>query len=758
MNTFIKFFSVIFVIFFLLFLVLINGISTSYFNSTIQKKISEKFPLSKLQFDTITASLELKNLDIKLKINNPNLSYNEKIINIKKIEVTTSLLSIIQKENKLKKVYLDLNRTQINDFLPIIETFKIDNLLDYLKKVKSGEVEGIFSINLDNFDDISAVGLIKNLGFEINNKLPLFSSINANFNFKKSKLDININKGTFDELKIKDSIFEIDIKDSLTKIFKTRILVDGQINNILKLNEKNNIYKIQLPKGLDNLNGRIEADILIDGALNKDFSLKNYNSNSQIKLLNGSAEYTILNKDPKKNHVFKLSDLAVKAALIDKKITIDGSVLFEKNIFSFGFNQNLDSDKFESNIQGKVDTKVLNNIIQNKFISGLVGLKVNFIKNKNLLIDVNLNLDQAEFKIDTINYKKNKEIASQLKFKIIPETNFYLITDFNYSANQDSIYFDDLNLNKDFYVNDLRILKINTKDNNFSITKQKKQFLISGEKINLTNYIKSLTSRDTKRSLYSKNFNSEFNVNFKQVIIADDFLKDVKMSAKLQGGKIINLNGFGAFSNTETAQVQIKKNNNNNLETILTSDKSKPFLIGLNFAKDFSNGKLSFVSEKFNDDKSYSKITLSKYYVKKMPILANLLSLTSFTGIIDTLEGKGVFFDKSYLEFEVINKQLEIKEAYGTGDSLGYTLEGRINPDGFVSLSGNLVPAYMLNNIIRQIPLIGKALTGKKGDGIFGASFKIKGQPDSLKTTVNPIRTLTPRFIQRFIDIFRSPN
>jgi len=103
MNTFIKFFSVIFVIFFLLFLVLINGISTSYFNSTIQKKISEKFPLSKLQFDTITASLELKNLDIKLKINNPNLSYNEKIINIKKIEVTTSLLSIIQKENKLKK-------------------------------------------------------------------------------------------------------------------------------------------------------------------------------------------------------------------------------------------------------------------------------------------------------------------------------------------------------------------------------------------------------------------------------------------------------------------------------------------------------------------------------------------------------------------------------------------------------------------------------------------------------------------------------
>ena len=757
MNKFIKYFSVFFVLFFLLILFLVNGITTSYFNSTVQKKISEKFPLSQLQFENITASLELKNLDIKFNINKPELFYNKKLIDLKKIEFTSSLLSIVKKENKLKKVYLDLNRSQINYFLPIVDTLEITNLSNYLKKIKSGEVEGIFSINLENLSDVSAKGLIKNLSFEINNKIPSVNSVNANFNYKKFKLDIGINKGIFDELKIKDSTFELDIRDVLNKTFKTRILVDGQMNSLLKLNEKNNIYKIELPKGFTNLNGKIELDIIFEGALNKDFSLSSFKSNSQVKLLNGSVEYLLLNKDPKKNHTLKASNLALKATLIDKKITIDGSLLFEKNIFTFNFNQELASEKFKSNIKGKIDTKIFDNTFKNKFISGLVGLDINVEKNKNLLIDANISLDQAEFTIDTIDYKKNSGIESQLKFKMSFEKNFYLISDFNYISNQDVISFNDLNLNKDFYVNDLRILKTKTKDNNFSIIKKKNQFLINGEKINLTNYIKSLTSRVSKRPLYSKNFNSELIVNFKQVNIAEDFLNDVKMSAKLEKGKIVNLNGFGAFSNTETAQIQIKKNNNTNLETTLTSDRSKPFLIGLNFAKDFSNGKLNFMSEKFNDNKSYSKITLSKYYVKKMPILANLLSLTSFTGIIDTLEGKGVFFDKSYLEFEVINKNLEIKEAYGTGDSLGYTLEGSINPEGFVSLSGNLVPAYMVNNIIRQIPVVGKVLTGKKGDGIFGASFKIKGQPDSLKTTVNPIRTLTPRFIQRFIELFRSP-
>ena len=180
------------------------------------------------------------------------------------------------------------------------------------------------------------------------------------------------------------------------------------------------------------------------------------------------------------------------------------------------------------------------------------------------------------------------------------------------------------------------------------------------------------------------------------------------------------------------------------------------FLSGLNFAKGFSNGKLSYVSEDVAVDETNTKIILSNYYVKEMPILANLLSLTSFTGIIDTFTGKGVFFDKSYLEYEVKNKTLTIIDAYGTGDSLGYTLEGKINPDGFVSLDGNLVPAYLVNDIIRQVPVLGKVITGKQGDGIFGASFKIKGQPDALQTTVNPIRTLTPRFIQRFFDLFRS--
>ena len=58
-----------------------------------------------------------------------------------------------------------------------------------------------------------------------------------------------------------------------------------------------------------------------------------------------------------------------------------------------------------------------------------------------------------------------------------------------------------------------------------------------------------------------------------------------------------------------------------------------------------------------------------------------------------------------------------------------------------------------LNAFIAKIPLVGNILVGKKtGEGVVGVSFKMKGPPKDIKTTVNPIKTLTPRFIVRALE------
>ena len=68
-------------------------------------------------------------------------------------------------------------------------------------------------------------------------------------------------------------------------------------------------------------------------------------------------------------------------------------------------------------------------------------------------------------------------------------------------------------------------------------------------------------------------------------------------------------------------------------------------------------------------------------------------------------------------------------------------------------MSGTLVPAKTLNSLVSKIPVVGNILVGDKiGEGVFGVSFKMKGLPGDVKTTVNPVKTLTPRIITRALE------
>ena len=54
---------------------------------------------------------------------------------------------------------------------------------------------------------------------------------------------------------------------------------------------------------------------------------------------------------------------------------------------------------------------------------------------------------------------------------------------------------------------------------------------------------------------------------------------------------------------------------------------------------------------------------------------------------------------------------------------------------------------------LAKIPILGNIVIPKEvGEGLFGISFKMKGPPGKIKTSINPIKTITPRFIQKIID------
>ena len=127
--------------------------------------------------------------------------------------------------------------------------------------------------------------------------------------------------------------------------------------------------------------------------------------------------------------------------------------------------------------------------------------------------------------------------------------------------------------------------------------------------------------------------------------------------------------------------------------------------------------------------------------------------MASLQGIADLLSGEGIRFNEFEMNFSNNKNLITIDEIYSIGPAISILMDGYVEKNKLVSLRGTLVPATTLNKIIGSIPFLGDILVGNNvGEGVFGVSFKIKGPPKKLETTVNPIKTLTPRFITRTLE------
>lgn len=142
------------------------------------------------------------------------------------------------------------------------------------------------------------------------------------------------------------------------------------------------------------------------------------------------------------------------------------------------------------------------------------------------------------------------------------------------------------------------------------------------------------------------------------------------------------------------------------------------------------------------------KIDGRNYRVMNAPALAQLLSLASFTGPASLVNGRGIPFSRMEADFVLDNGTVELNNARAYGEAIGINASGEVNyRENTLNMSGTIVPAYLLNSLLSNIPLVG-ALLGGKGQGIFAANFRITGSANSPGISVNPLSALAPGFLR----------
>lgn len=191
----------------------------------------------------------------------------------------------------------------------------------------------------------------------------------------------------------------------------------------------------------------------------------------------------------------------------------------------------------------------------------------------------------------------------------------------------------------------------------------------------------------------------------------------------------------------------------------VTSDDAGAVLRAFDTYDHMVGGKLD-VDAGYDDSREgqplSGSIRITDYQVVNAPALARLLTVAALTGIVDVLKGQGITFTNLDAPFTLTDGLLQLKDARAWGPALGLTSKGEVDLDkGQVAVEGTVVPAYALNSVLGNIPVLGWLVTGgEKGGGLLAFNYTMKGASDDPDVTVNPLSALTPGFLRNLFNIF----
>jgi hypothetical protein len=102
-------------------------------------------------------------------------------------------------------------------------------------------------------------------------------------------------------------------------------------------------------------------------------------------------------------------------------------------------------------------------------------------------------------------------------------------------------------------------------------------------------------------------------------------------------------------------------------------------------------------------------------------------------------------FDNLEAKISKLGDRIHVRNGRTSGQSIGLTAQGYVDlGKDTAKLGGIVVPAFALNNLLSNVPLLGPLLTGGKDGGLFAISYQLSGPLDDLKTDVNMMSAMTP--------------
>ena len=641
-----------------------------------------------------------------------------------------------------------------------------DGRIDQLKASFHGGLD--LSGTIPEFTQPQVKGELSFSGITVNyiKPMPPVQNVNGAASFDENRMDINLKSGTLGRLIIDSGVVALSEFNSDKPIGDIELSIKGPAQDTLQLvNHKPLSYMDKMGFDPTGTGGDLDLHLHLNLPLLKSLLMED------IKIQALADIHNLSKQDVVKNYDLAAGNFALK--ITKKGLMMQGDGQINQVPLAIDWREAFVDDVVKRrtlHLQGQVAAEKFAqfNVDVRPYIGGVVGTDVliSTLKDGSNTADILLNLKDAT--LDLFGYKKAKGVEGAFQTSI--------------GFNQDAVLYakpvvltaPDLSIKTDvrrgpsgYYFLELGNTKIGQTEVKGRLTYYPSGQIdaeLDGPVFDASFLLDKKKDKDDKDD-DEDTMPIRLKGHFDRLILAKGGKGLDRVNADLfyDGKRMQNMNFKAAMKDGKRVEATItpaQSRGPSARKLWVYSDDAGQLLWNADVYDNMKKGNLT-ISGSFDDRLAKSPLTgkliISGYRLVKAPTLMKLLSVASLTGVGDTLKAEGISFKDLIADFVKKGKEIRIIEAKSYSSAVGITTEGTINTKtDQLNLTGLLIPAYTINKILGNIPILGTVLTGLKGEGLFAVSYSAKGNTDDPDVSVNPLETLAPGVLRDFVGAFEK--
>jgi len=251
----------------------------------------------------------------------------------------------------------------------------------------------------------------------------------------------------------------------------------------------------------------------------------------------------------------------------------------------------------------------------------------------------------------------------------------------------------------------------------------------------------------------------DVDVDFKAPIVTGhgkQILSNVDFKFESRGGRPRTVSLLGNFGREQLAVAMTRGQGGAQQLEISTNDAGS--LLGfVDLYRKMESGVLN-ASFTIGQGRADGSLNIRDFYVKGEPTMRQLMaqsgsSRTDDRGVI-RFDPDSVRVGRLQSYFNWSGGRLGVREGVMSGPEIGLTFDGYFDfPRDRIDVSGSYVPAYALNSLLSNIPVVGVVITGGQHEGIFALNYRVTGSLSSPVVNVNPLSAIAPGLMRKIMGV-----